>query len=424
MKKYLSRFFEIEKNKTSFSREIRAGAVSFFSVVYIVNVHPFIVSQAGVDFHACVTSTVLICFFSSLTMSLYARNPLVMAPGLGVNAFFTYHMILHLGIPFEQALGAVFWSGVLFLILSIFKIREFLFQKIPEPVKYSVSPGIGLMIAFAGFQQGGVAASSKDTLVQMAPLSAKSILFIMALLFTVILLLKKIKGAFCYVILLTALCAVFFGRFWGLDSLMVEYKGVFSRPDFSLAWRIDFLGSLQWSVLPSILSLAFVDLVESFGTLAGVLGRFDLTEGVQKKPRRLKQSLITDALGTIYSSLFGSSSATVYVESISGIQEGGRTGLCALTSAVLFLPFLFLSPLLSMMPDVAAAPLLVAAGVLMMEPVRRIQWKNWDTAVPAFLTLSLIPLTFSITHGIVWGLLSSLLIHFYKKLQNNKPNKV
>ena len=351
-------------------------------------------------------------------MGLYARNPLVMAPGLGVNAFFTYNMVLHIGMSFEQALGAVFWSGVLFLVLSILKIRETLFQKIPMYIKCSISAGIGLMIAFAGFQQGGLIISSKETLVQMAPLSVKSIIFTLALFLTVILVIKKIKGSFCFVILFTTLFAVLLGR-WFSVPLIAEYKGFFSWPDFSLIGRIDFLGSLQWSILPSIFSLAFVDLVESFGTLMSVLGRFDLTEESEKeekKPRRLKQSLMADALGTIYSSVFGSSSATVYVESMAGLQEGGRTGLCAVVTALLFLPFLFLSPLLSMIPDVAVAPILVMVGVLMMEPVRYIHWKSWGQAIPAFLTLSLIPLTFSITHGIIWGLGSSLVIGFCRKI--------
>ena len=275
------------------------------------------------------------------------------------------------------------------------------------------------MIALVGFQQGGLIVSSENTLLQMAPLSWKSLWFIVALLITIFVVVRKVKGSFCLVILLVTLLSVPFGR-WTAGSVLVEYKGVFSWPDFSLIGRIDFLGSLHLSILPSLLSLAFVDLLESFGTLMSVLGRFNCTEGKEKRPRRLKESLITDALATIYASIFGSSSATAYVESAVGLQEGGRTGFCSFVSAFLFLPFLFLSPLLSMIPDVAVAPVLVIVGVLMMEPVQHIQWKNLDTAIPSFLTITLIPLTFSITNGIVWGILSYIFIYLLKKCFNLK----
>ena len=395
---------------------MRAGLTIFLSMAYIVNVHPFILNQAGLNFNACVTSTVLICFFSSLTMSLYAKNPLAMAPGLGINAFFAYTMILQKGIPYETALGAVFWSGVLFLILSLFKTREWIFKKIPHSIKQSISAGIGLMIALVGFQQGGLIVSSENTLLQMAPFSWKSVWFIVALLITFFVVVRKIKGSFCLVIILVTLLSIPLGR-WTAGPALVEYKGFFSWPDFSLIGKIDFLGSLHLSVLPSLLSLAFVDLLESYGTLMSVLGRFDLIEGVDRRPRRLKESLITDALATIYSAIFGSSSATAYVESAVGLKEGGRTGFCSLISAFLFLPFLFLSPLLSIIPDVAIAPVLVIVGVLMMEPVQHISWKNLDIAIPAFLTITLIPLTFSITNGIVWGVLSYFFIYLLKKIK-------
>ena len=215
-------------------------------------------------------------------------------------------------------------------------------------------------------------------------------------------------------IILVTLLSVPLGR-WISGPVLVGYQGFFSWPDFSLIGRIDFLDSLHLSVLPSLLSLAFVDLLESYGTLMSVLGRFDLTERADRRPRNLKKSLITDALATIYASVFGSSSATTYVESAVGLQEGGRTGFCSFVSAFLFLPFLFLSPLLSVIPDVAVAPVLVIVGVLMMEPVQHISWKNLDTAIPSFLTITLIPLTFSITNGIVWGILSYLFICLLKK---------
>ena len=399
----IRQFFEIEKNQTSLSTEIRAGLVTFSSMAYIIHVHPYILSQTGVSFTASVTTTVLVCFFSSLTMSLYAKNPLAMAPGLGINAFFTYTLVLQLNIPFEIALGATFWSGVLFLILSIFKIREVIINSVPDHLKKAIAGGIGLMIAFVGLRQGQWIVSSKETLVQMAPFSTENLLFIVGLLMTIFFVVKKYKGAFLISIILTTLLCIPFGR-WVDAPLLVDYQGSMALPDFSLIGQIDFVRSLHVSFLPIIFSLAFVDLFESLGTLMSLLNRFHLTEN--QKPRKLKESLIADALCTVYCSLLGSSSGTTYVESVAGMQEGGRTGLTAFVVSILFLPFLFFSPLLSMIPAIATAPILVMVGVLMMEPIMHIRWKSLEIAIPSFIAFILIPLSFSITNGIIWGFLS------------------
>ena len=410
-KGFICRFFETKESRLS--QEFWAGLTSFFSLAYIVQVHPFILSQAGVSFNACVTSTVLICFFSSLTMGIYAKNPLAMAPGLGINAFFVFNMVLGQGIPFEKALGAVFWSGILFLILSILKVRENIIHSVPNYLKRSMASGIGLMIAFSGFQQGGMITLSKETFVSVASLSFSNVLFIIGLLMAIFFIVKKIRGAFVLSILCVTVLA-FLAGFTMPGPPLVEYKGWVSLPDFSLLGRLDILGSLSLSFFPVIFSLAFVDLFESLGTLMGLLGRFDLKDD-QGKPRRLKESLISDALGTVYSALMGSSSATVYMESASGIREGGRTGLSAVVTACLFLPFLFLSPLLSMIPMPATAAVLVLVGVLMMEPAMHIQWGKIEEAWPSFMVMALIPFTFSITNGIVWGVLSCTVIQILKK---------
>ena len=401
---FINRFFEIKKNNSSISKEALAGLTTFFSMVYIVSVHPSIISQTGMPFNACVTSTVLVCFFSSLMMSFYGKNPLALAPGLGINSFFTFTMVLQMNIPYETALGAVFWSGVLFLVLSIFKVREPIIQAVPSSLKHAMSGGIGIFIAFIGLRQGHWIASSKETLIQQASFSIEGLIFTLGLLMTFFLLAKKIKGSLCLSILFTSALCWPAGRWVGQEQL-IEYKGWAAWPDFSLIGQLDFFGAFHFSLLPFVFSLAFVDLFESMGTFMALMNRTELKDK-NNRPRNLKASLITDAFGTLSAGFFGSSSATVYVESAAGIQEGGRTGLTALTAAVLFLPFMFLSPLLSALPALSSAPILVIVGALMMEPVKQIQWNNIEEALPSFLVIILIPLAFSISQGMVWGFIS------------------
>ena len=350
-------------------------------------------------------------------MALYARNPIVMAPGLGINSFFTFTMVLQMNIPIEKALGATFWAGVIFLILSIFKVREKIVMSVPNYLKKSLVGGIGLFIAFVGFKEGHFVTSSPATILTQAVWSLDSIIFIASLLILSLLVIRKIKGAFLISILVTTLICYLCSLFMGVD--LIQYKGVFAWPDFSLIGKLDILGSLHLSILPSIFSLAFVDLFESLGTYMALLNRFDLTEPAPQsntssvQPRRLKESLICDALGTTFAGLVGSSSATAYLESGAGLQEGGRTGLTALVTALLFLPFMFLSPFLAMIPQLATAPILVIIGVLMLDSIVDIPWKKMDTAIPAFLVLFLIPLTFSITNGLIWGFLSHTCIQLF-----------
>ena len=403
MIKFIYQFFQITENKTSIRTEIRAGVVTFLAMLYIVHVHPSIISQAGLSFNACVTSTVLICFFSSLTMSLYAQNPLALAPGLGMNSFFTFTMVQQMGIPIEQALGATFWAGIFFLILSFFKVREHFIRSIPSALKKAVAVGIGLFIAFIGLQQGELVTSSPDTLLQMKDWNISSVIFIIGIFITFYLMVKKLKGSFLIsIIFITLLCAI-------LDPFssksLIQYKGLVAAPDFSLIGKLDFIHSLRWSLWPILFTLCFVDLFESLGTFMGLLNQFHLKDE-NNEPRRLKESLITDALGTTYSALLGSSSSTVYIESAAGLQEGGRTGLTSFVTAFLFLPLMFLSPLISIIPPVATAPILVIIGVQMMQSLEGISWNKIDEALPSFLTIFLIPMTFSITNGLVWGFLS------------------
>ena len=411
MKIFIENFFKVKENKTTLSRELYSGLISFFGIAYIISVYPSSLTPVDVPFSASVTSTILVCFFSSLTMGLYAKNPLIMGPALGVNFFFTHTMILKLGLSYGEALGATFWSGVLFLILSILKIRELVFNLIPLSIKQALTASIGAMIALIGFEQAKIFTFSSSSWISFQ--SPSLIWFIFCFTLTLFIVLKKIRGSFFLSIILITLLSIPFGR-WFESPL--EFNGVLSLPNFSLIGKIDFINSLRWSVLPSLLSLAFVDLSESFGTLMSLLEPFKLTEN--NKPRRLKESLITDALGTIYSSLLGISSATTYVESAAGLQAGGRTGLSPLCTAFLFLPFLFLSPLLSLIPPMATAPVLIIVGLSIMTPIKDISWDKLNIAFPAFLMIMIIPMTFSITKGLVFGCMSYILTHWILKHGN------
>lgn len=381
--------------------------------MYIIVVNPAILSQAGLPFGGVLTATVLLSFFSSLMMGLYARNPIVVAPGMGMNAFFTFTAVKGMGIRPEVALGAVFWAGVLFLILSIFNVRSAIVRAIPQPLRYAVSAGIGLFVTLIGFENARFIVANPATLVSIAPFNDPIILtFVFGLLLTSVLIVRDVPGGIIIGIVLTTLAAWPIGRFWGDASAinfgqktLVNFQGLWSMPDFSLIGKLDLVSSLSWSLWPVIFAFAFTDLFDSLSTFVGVAeaGGLQTDDG---EPRNLNQSLLTDAVATTLAGLVGTSPGTAYIESAVGIAQGGRTGLTAIVAGCCFLPFLFLSPLLSVIPSIATAPALVLVGAFMMKPITRIEWGQLDDALPAFLALVLIPFSYSITQGLIWGFLS------------------
>jgi len=402
-------YFNLKENKTTVQTEILAGIAVFLATAYIIVVNPGILSQTGMPFSGVLTATVIVCFFSSLLMGLYAKNPIIVAPGMGLNAFFTYTAVIGMGVPWQTALGAVFWSGILFLLLSVFNIRTYIVKAIPKPLRYAIAAGIGLFITLIGLVNGGFIIKNDATLVGHAPISATLLIFAAGVLLTTILLVRKIKGAILIGIIVTTLLAAGIGRWWNGEATVVNFKGVFAAPDFSLLGKLDLWGSLQWSVLPVIFVFVFTDLFDSLSTFVGVAEAGNLLDE-KGDPRNIKQSLVTDAVATTIAGLAGSSPGTAYIESAVGIEEGGRTGLTAVTAALLFLPFLFLAPLLSMVPSIATAPALVLVGAFMLRPVTKINWLMTDEAIPAFIAMVVIPFTYSITQGIIWGFLSWTII--------------
>lgn len=400
-------------NDTNYRTEILAGVSTFLATMYIIVVNPAILSQAGLPFSGVLTATVLLSFFCSLMMGLYTRNPIVVAPGMGMNAFFTFTAVKGMGIRPEVALGAVFWAGILFLLLSLLNVRSALVRIIPLPLRYAVSAGIGLFITLIGFENARFIVANPATLVGPAHLTDPIILtFVLGLLLTSVLVVRDVPGAIIIGIVLTTLAAWPIGRYWGDASAvnfgqatLVNYKGLVAAPDFTLLGKLELVGSLRWALWPIIFAFAFTDLFDSVSTFVGVAEAGDLQDETGQ-PRNLNRSLLTDAVATTLAGVFGTSPGTAYIESAVGIAQGGRTGLTAVVAGCCFLPFLFLSPLLSVIPAIATAPALVLVGAFMMKPIARINWSTLDDALPAFLALVLIPFTYSITQGLIWGFLS------------------
>lgn len=414
----LERYFELRRNRTSVRIELIAGLSSFLATMYIIVVNPAILSQAGMPFSGVLTATVLLSFFCSLMMGVYAKNPLIVAPGMGLNAFFTFTAVKGLGIAWETALGAVFWSGVLFLLLSLLNVRTLLLQAIPSALRHAIAAGIGLFIALIGFINAGFIVDNPATLISLGNTTSPSVLlFIFGLALTAILVTRKVPGGIVVSILAASIIYYFGGTLFGTTTPLPE--SWFSAPDFSLLLRLDFLGSFKFSLWPVIFAFVFTDLFDSLSTFVGVAEAADLKDE-QGNPRNVRQSLLTDAVATTLAGLLGSSPGTAYIESAVGIEQGGRTGLTAVFAGLLFLPFMFLSPVLSLVPAVATAPALVMVGVFMARPVVQINWQDMEEAIPAFLAMILIPFSYSITQGIIWGFLSWTLLKIahgkYKEL--------
>ena len=404
----MEKYFKFKENGTNLKLEIIGGITTFLATMYIIVVNPAIISETGMPFSGVLTATILVSAFSSIMMGIYAKNPIVLAPGMGLNAFFTYSVVLGMGVKWEVALGAVFWSGIVFLLLSIFNIRTLIVKAIPKQIRYAVSAGIGLFITLIGFSNAEFIISNPQTLVNFGGLNAITITFAVGLFITSILVVKRTKGALIIGIILTTLIAIPIGRMYGAEKL-VEWQGLIDFPDFSVFFQMNLVDSLSLGMVSVMFAFLFTDMFDSLSTFVGVAEAADLVDE-EGEPRNIKESLIVDSFATTFSGLFGTSSGTSYIESAAGIEEGGRTGLTAVIAGLLFLPFMFFSPLLSVIPQIATAPALVLVGVFMMKPVTKIHWLQFDDAIPAFLAMILIPMTYSITQGIIWGFLGWTII--------------
>jgi AGZA family xanthine/uracil permease-like MFS transporter len=391
---------------TNVTTEVLAGLTTFFTMAYIVIVNPAILSTegTGIPFSGALTATVLICFTMTLFMGLYARLPFAVAPGMGINAFFTFTLILGYQIPWRVALGMVFWSGAISLVVSATRLRETIARSIPATLRAATAVGIGIFLTFIGLRNAGFIAADPVTFVRLGTLDHRALLTIGAIAVTVWLEVRRSPFA-----LLTGIFVATLGA-WFLGDVHVP-SSLLSVPDFeSVFLQLDILGALQWSLAPAIVSLLFTDLFDSISTFMGVAQATNLLD---KKgyPLRLREGMIVDGFGSLGASLAGSSSGTAYIESAAGISAGGRTGLTSVVTALCFLPCFFVAPIAGMVPSYASAAVLVMIGAAMFRSVATIDLSSLEDSLPAFLTVILIPLTFSITQGILWGFVSHVLLY-------------
>jgi AGZA family xanthine/uracil permease-like MFS transporter len=414
----MENYFNFKKHNTTFKTEILAGLTTFLATAYIIVVNPSILSASGLPYNGVLTATCLVSFFSTLAMGIYAKNPIVLAPGMGLNAFFTFSVVKAMNIAPEVALGAVFWSGVVFFVMSIFNIRVLLTKAIPKNLRLSISCGIGLFITLIGLVNAGVIVKNPATIISSAGFSQQVWIFFAGLLITSFLFYKKVSGALLLGILVTTLLS-FSIEVPPLLSNDFSLTNLISSPDFSLIGKLDIRNSFSLGLVHVIFSLVFTDLFDSLSTFVAVSEAGDLVDE-NGDPRNLKKSLLVDSLASLISGIFGTSSATSFIESAAGIEQGGRTGLVAVVCAFLFLPFLFLSPLLSILSPLTTSPALVFVGFLMMSSISKIEFDDISEGIPAFLSMILIPLSYSISQGIIWGFLSYTAL----KLITNKKEEI
>jgi AGZA family xanthine/uracil permease-like MFS transporter len=401
----LERIFGLREAGSTVGTELRAGATTFLTLSYILFVNPQILSQAGLPREDVVVATAIASATATLLMGLWANLPIALAPGMGLNAYFTFGVVGAMGVDWRIALAAVFIEGVLFLILAVTGARSALVGAIPAQIKVATMAGIGLFLAMIGLQSAGVVVDHADTLVGLGDLSAPSTLLALAgLVLMAALMTRRLRGGILYGILIVA------GTAWisGISPAPESILTIPSLPRETL-FALDFHGLLTGKMLSVILAFLFVDFFDTAGTLIGV-GRLAGFVDERGRLTRANRAFTADAVGTSVGALLGTSTVTSYVESATGVEEGGRTGLTAVSVAILFLLSLFFTPLLVAVPAIATAPALILVGALMMRGSKDLDWKAPDQAVPALLTIAGMPFTYSIANGITLGLVSFVLI--------------
>lgn len=394
------------ESRTSPARNIIGGITTFVTMAYIVIVNPAILASpgTGMPFSGVLTATVLVASSMTLMMGLFARLPFAVAPGMGLNAFFAYTIILQEGVPWPVALGLVFWAGVLFLVVSTTPLRERIALAIPSHLRLAAAAGIGVLLTFIGLRNAGLVEGDPVTLVRLGAIDHRAGFLLLGVVVAVVLMRRENPLAFLASIFVVTLLA------WSSGTAGWPQRLV-SPPDFSSVFlKLDALGALRLSLLPAIVSILFTDLFDSLSTFIGVSHAAGLTQA-DGRPINLRRGLVVDAFATFGAGLAGSSPGTAYVESIAGIRMGGRSGLASVVTALCFLPCFFVAPLAAAVPQYATAPVLLLVGTTMFQTAADIDFSRIEDAVPAFVTLILIPLTFSITQGILWGFVLQVVLY-------------
>jgi AGZA family xanthine/uracil permease-like MFS transporter len=411
----LNRLFKLDENHTTPGREMAAGLTTFAAMAYILAVNPEILSATGMDKGALVTVTALTAAIATTIMALMTNYPIALAPGMGINAFFTFTIVLGKGVPWTEALGMVFVNGVIFLLLSITGVREKIIAAIPHALKIAVTCGIGLFIAFIGLKNGGVIVANPATFVSHGDFASGPVALCLAgILLTAVLVARRVPGAIVIGIAIVTVIGLFVsaGAGGNVTKLPGSFVAVPASPApifFKLTFNFLTSSTAFLMALPLILTLLLVDMFDNIGTLIGVTKRAGFLRPDGTLPKA-GPALLADSFATLISALFGTSTVVSYIESASGVEAGGRTGLTTVTTAALMLLALIFTPLILMVPAVATAPALVIVGVFMMQSVIEIDMKDFTVAAPAVLTILAIPLTFSIAEGIGLGLISAVVL--------------
>jgi len=404
----MNKFFHLKERGSSISTEIIAGITIFLSMAYILAVNPDLLSMAGLDKGAVFTATAVSAAVATLLMGLLANLPIALAPGMGLNAFFTFTVVIGMKYSVEVALTAVFLEGLLFIIFSLFNVREAILKSIPTNLKKAIPSGIGLFIAFIGLKSAGIIVGSEATLVTLNELTSPTVLLSVAgIILTVLLFALKVPGGILLGILITTIA----GYSMKIVPPPTDWKAFspVSMPHAPAFWRFDFSQILTFKFFVVFFSFLFVDIFDTVGTFVGVAAQAKLHDKNGNIPK-MKQAFLADAVGTCVGAMLGTSTVTSYVESTSGVAVGGRTGLTALVVSILFLLSLFFSPLFLLIPPQATASALVIVGFLMMRTIKEVDFSDATEGLPAFLTIIMMPLAYSIAQGIVFGIISYVLL--------------
>ncbi|MDR0402047.1 MAG: NCS2 family permease [Treponema sp.] len=401
----MEKLFKLQEHGTNFSRELVAGLTTFLTMAYILAVNPGMLSSAGMPAGGVFTATALASAIATLVMAFAANLPVALAPGMGLNAYFTFTVVLAGGYSWQLALTAVFLEGILFIILSLVNVRELIIKAIPGNLKKAVAVGIGLFIALIGFENSGIVIGNESTLVGLGNITGGgALLAIIGLVITIVLYANKVPGSILLGIVITTLIGI------PLKVTMVpEGFKIFSLPAAPLFAQFEFSQVLTFKFFTVFFTFLFVDIFDTVGTLVGVTTQAGLINKNGEIPR-VKQALLADAVGTVAGAALGTSTVTSYVESTAGVAAGGRTGLASVFTGLLFLAALFLSPLFLMVPSAATAPALIVVGFLMMQAVVDINFRDPTEGIPAFLAIAMMPFAYSIAEGIVYGLLSYVIL--------------
>lgn len=403
----LNKLFGLDSTKTTVRTEILAGITTFLTMSYILAVNPAMFSELeGMPAGSVFTSTSIAAIVGCLVMAFWGKLPFGLAPGMGLNAFFVYTVCLGMGYSWQFALTAVFIEGIIFILMTITNIREAIVNAIPANLRYAIGAGIGLFIAFIGLQNGGVIVGDKATLVALADItSGPALLSLIGLLLTGFLYARKVRGAMLIGILVTT--------FIGIPMGITQFKGLLSAPESiaPLFCQFDWSNILSLDMVVVVFTFLFIDMFDTVGTLIGVCTKANMIDKNGRIPR-LKEAFMADAIATTVGAMIGTSTTTTYVESASGVSQGGRSGLTAFTIACCFMVTLFFSPLFLSIPASATAPVLVIVGLLMLEPIRHIDFSDYTESIPAFVCIVTMPFAYSISDGILLGMISYVLLNF------------